>query len=122
MGGAGTAGVEKIHMSDIQNVETIVHLHYLRTVVGGDLAELIVHTPSMKYAETTAIQTGYERNDLPFVTGGQETPIRDVLEFQEGGSPARAAEHDRVLAKYGFERDTVMLWGFDVDFFVRPVE
>ena len=113
--------VEKFHMSDIQNVETIVHLHYLRTTVGGELSDLIVHTASMKYAETTAIQTGYERSDVPLVTGGRETPIGNLLEFQENGDRARTREHDKLLEKYGMTRDTVMRWAFDIDFAVRPV-
>jgi hypothetical protein len=107
-------------MSDIQNVEAIVHLHYLREKVGGEVGDLVQYTASMQYAETTAIQTGYARSGPPLVMGGQETPIRDVLEFQERGNRARRAEHDQILAKYGYNRDTVMLWGFDVDFLVRP--
>lgn len=121
LGGGGNAqGVEKIHMSDIQNVETVVHLHYLRKNVGGDLSDLVVHTASVKYAETTAIQSGYQRSDLPVLLDGHETPIRVLLDFQEGGNPQRQAENDAILAKYGFDRDTVMLWNFSIDFPVRP--
>lgn len=113
-------GVEKIHMSDIQNVETVVHLHYLRKTVGGDPSDLVVHTASVTYAETTAIQSGYQRSDLPVLLGGHETPIRVLLDFQEGGNPQRQAENNAILAKYGFDRDTVMLWNFSIDFPVRP--
>ena len=107
-------------MSDIQNVETIVHLHYLRDQNGGDLGDLVVHTPSIKYAETTALQSGYARADVPLVMGGQETPIDEVLDFQERGNPRRRQEHEEILAKYRYGRSTVMLWGFDIDFLVRP--
>jgi hypothetical protein len=120
LGGEGSVpGIEKVHLSDIQNVETVAHLHYLKNIAGGDLSDLVVHTASVKYAETTAIQSGYRRFDLPILMGGQETPIRALLDFQEGGSPQRRAENDAILAKYGFDRDTVMRWGFNIDFSVR---
>jgi hypothetical protein len=80
----------------------------------------VTHTASVKYAETTAIQSGYRRSDLPVLMGGRETPIRELLDFQEGGNPERRAEDDAILAKYGFDRDTVMRWGFNIDFPVRP--
>lgn len=35
--------------------------------------------------------------------------------------PSRV-ENDQILAKYGFDRDTVMLWNFDIDFNVTPVQ
>jgi hypothetical protein len=41
------------------------------------------------------------------------------MEFQEAGNPARIAENDKILKKYGFNKDTVMLWGFDIDFPTR---
>ena len=116
LGGNGTVGVEKIHLSDIQNVETIVHLHYLRERYGHDPAALIEHTASVKYAETSAVQTGHERSGSPILVGGAESPIRELLEFQEAGNPKRRADNDKILANYGFDRDTVMLWGFDIDF------
>jgi hypothetical protein len=113
---AGEPGVKWIHMSDIQYVETVVHLHWLRENVGGDLSDLVQYTASVKYAETTAIQSGYRRSDVPILTGGADTSIRGLLDFQERGNPQRIAENDAILAKYGFDRDTVMKWGFDVDF------
>lgn len=119
LGGAGASSVEKFHMSGIENVETVVHLHYLRTTVGGELDALVAHTASVAYADTTVIQAGYERTSLPFVSGGHEAPIRRLLEFQERGDAARIRANDQMLAKYGMNRDTVMLWGFDIDFFVR---
>jgi hypothetical protein len=115
------AGVRTIHMSDIQNVETIVHLHYLRNTIGGDLSDLVEFTASVKYAETTATQTGYQRAGTPKVSGGQESPIGDILDFQENGNPKRRAANDALLQRYGYDRHTVMHWGFDVDFAVRPI-
>jgi hypothetical protein len=59
---------------------------------------------------------------MPVLLGGQETPIRDLLDFQENGSAQRRAENDAILAKYGFARDTIMRWGFNIDFPVRPAQ
>jgi len=46
--GSVSAGVEKVHLSDIQNIETIVNLHYLKTTLGGDLSDLVAYTASVK--------------------------------------------------------------------------
>lgn len=122
--GASTAGVEKVHLSDIQFVDTIVHLHWLRQNKKGDLSALVTATPSIVYAEMTALQSGYVRSHEPLVLGGQEVAIGRLMEFQERGPNGRNLErvkqNDELLAKYGFDRNTVMLWGFDVDFLVRP--
>jgi hypothetical protein len=115
--GQGAAGVSSIHMSDIQNLETIVHLHWLKLQhPGSSINELIEFTASVKYAETTATQTGYKRSGPPSVTGGGNEPIGDLMDFQEKGNPTRIAESKALLDRYGFNRNTVMHWGFDIDF------
>jgi hypothetical protein len=108
-------------MSHIYNVETILQLHHLRNTVSGDLSDLVALTPSMKYAETTAIQAGYQRSGPLKITGGNTVSIRVLLEFQEEGNPMRIAENDKLLAKYGFARGDQMLMGFDVDFPVGSI-
>ncbi len=122
LGAPASASVDKIHMSDIQNVETIVHLHWLKANAKGEVHDLIAHTQSVQYAETTAVQSGYERAGDPYLSGGQVSPIDEVLKFQERGNQARKDENNALLAKYGFDRTTEMLWGFDIDFPVRPTK
>jgi hypothetical protein len=115
--GEAAAGIRTIHMSDIQNVESIVHLHWLKQQFpSSSLDELIEFTASMKYAETTATQTGYKRSGRPSVVGGQETEIRELMSFQENGKPDLIAQNKALLDRYGFNRKTVMRWGFDIDF------
>lgn len=121
LGHGAESGVEKIHMSNIQNVETIVHLHWLTKNARGDVSALAAQTASVKYAETTAIQSGYQRVGEPLVTGGQVAPIRSLLEFQEKGSVERMKENDAILARYGFGRDTEMYMNFDIDLPVRSL-
>ena len=56
--------VTSIKMSTIQNVEAIVHLHWLRQrYPAADLSDLVVHTASVEYAETTAVQCGYRPSE-----------------------------------------------------------
>ena len=60
----------------------------------------------------------------PLLVGGREISIGELLEFREYNrkqqrlNPERVAQ--KLLAKYGFTRDTPMLTGIDVDFLVRP--
>ena len=117
LGEISAAGVKTIHMSNIQNVETIIHVHWLRQrFSGASFSELIEFTASMKYAETSAIQTGYRRSGPPSVSGGDQQEIRKLLGFQENGKPELIAKNKKLLDKYGFSRDTRMLMGFDIDF------
>ena len=119
--GEGAAGLRSIHMSNIQNVETIVHLHWLQQKYPGmAMDQLIEFTPSLKYADTTATQTGYTRSGTPKVTGGEQSPIREIMAHQENGKPDLIAKNKALLDQYGFDRKTVMYMKFDVDFQVVP--
>jgi hypothetical protein len=121
LGGEGrTPGIEKVHLSDIQNIEAVVHLHYLKNTIGGDLSDLVVHTASVKYAETTAIQSGYRRVDLPVLVGGPRNADTGIARVSGGWQSSATGRNNAILAKYGFDRDTVMRWGFNIDFPVRP--
>lgn len=115
--------LRSIEMSTIQNVETIVHLHWLRQRYPGvDLSELIGHTASVEYAETSAIQCGYRIAETKYVVSGEEeTRIGDLLEFFEAGNQQRKAESDTLLARYSFDRQTVMKWNFGIELSVLPV-
>lgn len=117
----GRPGVETVIMSNVQNLDTIVHLHYLRDQLGGEPSALIHHTKSVDYAESTIVQLGYERVGQPTVTVRSESSIRPICQLQAGNNPWRIAEHDRLLARYGYDRDTPMYWGFDIAFPVRPL-
>jgi hypothetical protein len=121
---AGQGGLLKVKMSTIQNVETIVHLHWLRQRWPNlTMDELISQTASVKYAENSLIQSGYQRTgNARFIPGDEaEAPIRKLLAHMAGGKPTRIAEHTALLQKYGFERDTVMKWNFDIEFDVAPI-
>jgi hypothetical protein len=114
--------VTSIKMSTIQNVETIVHLHWLRQrYPGEDLSELIGHTASVEYAETTAVQCGYRIAETRYVVSDEwEARIGDLLDFSEAGNPQRKAENDTLLTRYSFDRQTVMKQNFDIELSVVP--
>jgi hypothetical protein len=118
---AGSPTVKQITMQDIENIETIVHLHWLTTKFPGVPAEeLIGRTASVKYAQTSAIQSGYEPLGTFQMTPGQTKPIGALLKEAEGTSALRVKEHDALLKKYGFTRDTPMRMNFDISFPVNP--
>jgi hypothetical protein len=114
--------VTSIKMSTIQNVEAIVHLHWLRQRYPAiDLSNLVVHTDSVKYAETTAVQCGYRLVGTKYVAAGEsEDEIDALLTLYEDGNPARETDHDNLLARFSFDRHTVMKQNFDIDLSVVP--
>ena len=130
----GSPGIATVHLSDIQNVETVLHLHYLRSTIGGDISALVLRTATMKYAETTALQAGHRISGPPVLSKGKELPLRGFFTFRElqgsrmrrdaqiTADPDMVAEHDALLAKYGCTRDTVVYWNFSIDFPVSPIQ
>jgi hypothetical protein len=118
----GPGVLTSIKMSTIQNVETILHLHWLRQRHAGvDLSALIAHTASVEYAETTAIQCGYRVVGTRYVASGEyETAIDVLLTFVENGNLNRRSENDNLLARYSSDRSTVMKWNFGIELFVLP--
>jgi hypothetical protein len=116
--------VTSIKMSTIQNVEAIVHLHWLRQrYPAADLSDLVVHTASVEYAETTAVQCGYRLVGTKYVAAGEwENEIGILLAHFEAGNPQREADNDNLLARFSFDRQTVMKQNFDIELSVVPVE
>src|SRR5262245_3988217 len=120
---AGHGVVTKFKMSTIQNFETIVHLHWLRQKhLGASLDQLIGFTASVKYAETTAVQSGYRRvGGTRYVPAEEwENAIDCLMGFHEKGNRVRIDENNALLQKYGFVRSTVMKQNFDIAFDVAP--
>jgi len=114
--------VGSIKMSTIQNIETILHLHWLKQHhPGTELSELIVHTASVQYAETTAILCGYRVRGANYVPGNEwENQINGLMTYFEGANPQRIAENDQNLARYALTRATVMKQNFNIELTVEP--
>jgi hypothetical protein len=115
--------VASIKMSTIQNMETIVHLHWLRQQYpDATLGYLIVHTASVDYAETTAVQCGYTCVGTEYVAGREwEDEIGNLMDDFEDGNAAWKAAHDNLLARFSFSRRTVMKQNFDIEISVEPL-
>ena len=115
--------VTSIKLSTIQNLEVIMHLHWLRQRYSAtELSDLIAHTASVEYAETTAVQCGYRHLETKYVTAGEwENRIEVLLSFFEDGNLQRQVEHDKLLTRFSFDRRTVMKQNFDIELSVVPV-
>jgi hypothetical protein len=114
--------VNSIKMGTIQNRETIVHLHWLRQrYPSTDLSNLVAHTASVEYAETTTVQCCYRPVKTRCVAAGEwEDEIGGLLDFFDAGSPLRKAENDNLLARFSFARQTVMKQNFDIELAIVP--
>jgi hypothetical protein len=114
--------VTSIKMSTIQNVEAIMHLHWLRQrYPTTGLSDLVAHTASVEYAETTAVQCGYRLVGTMYIAAGEwENEIGGLLSYFEAGNPQRKADHDNLLARFSFDRQTVMKQNFDIELSVVP--
>ena len=118
-----TAGrVASIEMCTIQNVDTIIHLHWLsRQFPASDLAELLPHTSSVEYSETTAVQCGYKLVNTSYLsTDAWESEIGPLLQHFEDGNPTRIAENDSLLTRFSFDRHTIMKQNFGISLAVLP--
>ncbi len=115
--GEAAANTIKFHLDAIEDVQTIVHLHWLRQrFPERSVSSLLEFTETMKRAETTVAQTGYKRAGELIVNGGKTKPISEILKLQEGSNRQRQEENEALLKKYGFNRDTEMYVSFDIDF------
>jgi hypothetical protein len=114
--------VTSIKMSTIQNVEVIVHLHWLRQQYPStELSRLVAHTASVEYGETTAVQCGYRLVGTRYVAAGEwENAIGIMLNHFEAGNQQRKADNDNLLARFSFDRQTVMKQNFDIELAVVP--
>jgi hypothetical protein len=118
-GGAGGA-FKKIHMSSIENIETVMHLHWLRKefphMTDG---ERIMHTASVRYTIGTLRQMGYQPvGDFKVIGTGHRPRIGILLD--ETSDPAIKKEYTEILEMYGFDRNESMESNFDITFSVAP--
>lgn len=114
--------VTSMKMSTIQNVEVIVHLHWLSNrYPATDLSDLVAHTASVDYAETTAVQSSYQLASTMYVPAAEwENEIGALLNWHEDGNLQRKADNDTILARFSFDRQTVMKQNFDIVLSVVP--
>ncbi|MBD2745014.1 DUF4157 domain-containing protein [Coleofasciculus sp. FACHB-1120] len=122
--GIAIGSIKKVKMSTIQNFETILHLHWLRKKYPGkSIDELIMHSHSVNYAETSIVQSGHKI--VGTKVGGTQArtrPVGSLMEHYETHDPRDIAKHDALLKKYGFERTESMYMNFDIELHLAPAK
>jgi hypothetical protein len=115
--------VRSVKMSSIQHVETIMHLHWLRQrYPSADLSELIIHTPSFDYAETTVVQCGYRIEETKYSAANEvQQELNFLLAFQEQGNNRRVADNAALMQRYSCGRSTTVRMAFDIELSLSPV-
>ena len=122
-----------LRMRMIENVETILHLEWLRRRnPGRSLDELIGQTASVRYAETAIIQSGHRISAIRMELATPDTrcaPIGTLLAeteqtaLDERGPAEQArlrAEHERLLRRYGFTCEMVVPMDYDIAITLAP--
>jgi hypothetical protein len=130
MQGVTMGSLRRIVMNQIENFKTICRLEWMRrNSPGRSLNQLIVDTESVQYAQTTAEQAGARISGARVVGGGTQ-PIGRLMQKYEAeaakSGPAAVervrAEHDAILQKYGFTRETRMLTKFNIEIDLGPIQ
>jgi hypothetical protein len=126
--GVNYGAVARVVPSQIENFETIVHLHWLRQRYPGvAVEELLKYTASVNYPETMVIQAGGEVSAVRVRPGTGVTQEVGVLMAETEAGEIGAANqeklrlrHDAILQRYGFDRKTAMFMKFYIDMDVVP--
>jgi len=115
--------VQKVKMSTIQNVETILQLERAK-LDGRPLEAVLPTTASVKYANTPLTQSG--GRIVPGSvkkTPGKRMRLGDLLAALENSphyGDARKIQYAKLLEKYGFARDAEVEFDFNITFDIAP--
>lgn len=128
-GGAG--GVRTVRLHQIQNADTLAHLHWLRERYPNiPLKDLVRETSIYRYGETITNQSGYkvvavdvdrtvvETYTARELTKGHAHGERAAL---RGMTPDQVrAEYEQTFQRYGVAADTALEADFDIVLTVQP--
>ncbi len=132
------SGLKKVKMSTIQNIQSIIQMHVMKTTEPTmSLHEKVRRTASVSYADTTLTQSGHRIVDVKY--GGEHTVsnrrLGDLMEHYETGfgrskirDPDMIKQHDAMLAKHGkvnnqqiVTRDTRAVYNYDIEITLAPI-
>lgn len=121
MAGVDYGGLRTVKMSTIQNVDAVLHLAQLQRQ-GVDLVEAVRQTHSVKYAETTIVQSGHQIVNVRVdTTRAWRDPADQMLQHYEGrDGPPAIRKHEDLLSKYGLKRTDEVLWNYDIYLDLTP--
>ena len=108
-------GIKQVKMSAIENIDTILHLEWLkRKFPEASLNDLVARTHSVNYAETLITQIGRDIKSVKYSNPSKQT-IDDLLKHYEGQNPTKVGYHNKLLTKYGMNRNEIMELDFDIN-------
>lgn len=130
-------GLTKVKMSTIQNIQSIIQMHVMKTAEPRmSLHERVRRTASVSYADTTLMQSGHRIVDVKY--GGNEIvsnqrlgKLMEHYETDFGRSKVRnpdiVKKHDDLLASHGkyngeqiVTRDTIAVYNYDIEITLAP--
>ena len=129
---ASGGGVRLIQLHEIQNMDTLAHLQWLRQrYPQAELKTLVPDTAIYKYGETIANQAGYRVVGVEVDTTNAFTqPADELTRFYSGTARARAQrgmtsgevqlEHQQILDRFNVDSGTPLLVNFDILLRVEP--
>jgi hypothetical protein len=116
--GVQPGSLEQVRMTHIENEDAVLHMEWMRrTMPDENPDDLVAHTHSVSYAETSITQSGHAIESSS-ISGGERIPISSFMrpDLQTGElSPERVA----LLQRYGFTLDDEVLYEYDVTLRVR---
>ena len=129
---AGAGGVRTVRLHQIQNMDSVAHLEWLRRrYPNAALKDLVPDTAIYKYGETIANQSGYRVVGVEVDTSGmvKSTPAELTEHYarpvsareQRGMTPdAVRLEHQQILDRFGIDANAPVNIDFDIVLKVEP--
>jgi hypothetical protein len=131
--------LRKVKMSTIQNIQSIIQLHVMKTTEPTmSLHEKVRRTASVSYADTTITQSGHRIVDVKF---GDAHVISDnklgrLMEYYERDfsytkprDKTMVEKHDALLKQYGkngdhqiVTRETKAIYNYDIEITLAPIK
>lgn len=81
----------------------------------------MANNASRRYAETTLTQAGKKIKSAK-VVGGVTSPFKMLLEHYERGDQKKRENFDKLLQQYGLTRNDQVLWNYDIELEVMPID
>ncbi|MFO0577455.1 MAG: hypothetical protein U1A78_25910 [Polyangia bacterium] len=128
MAGGQFGQLQSVKMSTIQNIESLLLFHHLRSQ-GVSPWEAVRQTHSVQYAMTSIQQAGHTVLDIEIDLTGprvRKERIGWLMSAQENSAStealrsAKVRKHEELLAKYGMKRSDEVVIDYDIYFELAP--
>jgi len=124
--GVDAGRLQRVHMNNIENLQTIIQLNIAAREQKVPLQQLdvsaILASHSARYVATPMIQTGHKIVGARIIGGARGT-LSDILDAQESGDYKRQVEAARrLLADHGLPEDVELVMNFEIELDLAPVD